>query len=401
MQRLKILFIHNAITTYRAPFFKLLDEEFNIEFIFTYLEASDIIYGQDHRNTLSDLKLKDARVCKAYFSQRIPLFSEGIPLGLVAHLLTDDFDVLVDNLQSFKILLSLIGSALRRKPLILWTLQWYNFDLTFSGRLKSLVLATALKKSSAILVPGVKQREFVCQFQIDPHKVFLLPNASTIKFDEGTLQKVIKFKESYEIADKEIILYVGRLVERKGVEYLIKAFAKLRSERDDVVLVVAGDGPLKSSLQELANDLAISDSAIFLGLVDRAELPAYYCASAVCVVPSVTHAKKEPWGLVLNEAMQFGKPVIATEAVGAAHDLIKDGRNGFVIPERDEIALYEKLNLLFDDGQLRQQMGVASKKIIDEHYQYADMVKGFSAAMRYVCRDNEKKESTHSLRICG
>ena len=70
--------------------------------------------------------------------------------------------------------------------------------------------------------------------------------------------------------------------------------------------------------------------------------------------------------------MLCGKPVIATDAVGAAYDLIEEGRNGFLVPERDEHALYEKLKLLVGDEKLVRQMGAESRRIIDERYQYAE-----------------------------
>src|SRR5665647_1340436 len=98
---LKILFVHNTIPTYWAPFFKLLDGAFdNITFVFTFLEASAVIYGQEHLDTFDRLDLKDARVCRAYFSKVFPPLLEGIPLGLLKYLFTDDFDVIHDNLES-------------------------------------------------------------------------------------------------------------------------------------------------------------------------------------------------------------------------------------------------------------------------------------------------------------
>jgi hypothetical protein len=160
----KILFIHNAVTTYRAPFFELLDNKFDIRFVFTFPEASDIIYGESYQHTLSELKLRDAKVCKRYLSNALPFFSEGIPLELMNYLFAGDFDVIVDNLQSIKILLSLLASVIRKKPLIVWTEQWYDFERSFSGKLKSLILAIVLRKSSAILVAGVKAREYVYKF---------------------------------------------------------------------------------------------------------------------------------------------------------------------------------------------------------------------------------------------
>lgn len=396
---MRILFIHNTIPTYWAPFFKLLDQEFdNIRFIFTFLEASAITYGEEPRNTFDRLGLRDAKLCKAYFPQVVPSLLEGIPFALPKYLFTDDFDVIHDNIQSFKIILSLFASVVRRKPLITWTEQWYEFDRTLFGRLKSLILATVLRKSSAVLVPGVKAREFVHKFQIDPAKVFTMPDVSLLELSTAP-QKAHEFKESHGIAQKKMILYVGRLIERKGVQHLINAFSVLCEERDDAVLVIVGQGPFMQSLQELANSTAAPKSIFFLGRVGTEELATIYSVSTICVVPSVSHTKREtdgvvlnePWGFAVNEAMQFGKPVIATEAVGAAYDMITDGKNGFMVPERDEIKLYEKLKILIEDKELRDQMGVESRNLIASHYQYADMIAGFVAALEYVFACNTKR----------
>ncbi len=98
--------------------------------------------------------------------------------------------------------------------------------------------------------------------------------------------------------------------------------------------------------------------------------------------------------------MLCGKPVIATDAVRAAYDLIEGGRNGFLVPERDEHALYEKLKLLVGDEKLVRQMGAESRRIIDERYQYAEMVKGFGAAVAYVCRRKANGEDNTANTKC-
>jgi glycosyltransferase involved in cell wall biosynthesis len=388
----KILFVHKSVPTYRAPFFKLLDKQFDIRFVFTNPEAVDIFYGESYQRTLSELKLREAKLCKRHLSIAPP-FLEEVSLELMKYLFAGDFDVIVDNLQSIKILLSLLASVIRKKPLIVWTEQWYDFEQSFSGRLKSLVLAAVLRKSSAILVAGVKAREFVYKFHVNPDLVFTMPSVSLLESSAVDPQERPKFKEDHGIVDKQIILYVGRLVERKGVEYLINAFSVLRRETDDVTLLIVGEGPCRARLQDLANHISTSGAVHFLGRVEKEELATIYRASTIAVVPSVTGIMKEPWGLVLNEAMQFGKPVIATEAVGAAYDLIEEPRNGFLVPERDEHALYEKLKLLVGDEKLVRQMGAESRRIIEERYQYADMVKAFSSAVTYVCERKADSEN--------
>lgn len=156
-------------------------------------------------------------------------------------------------------------------------------------------------------------------------------------------------------------MYVGRLVKRKGVDYLIKAFAKLKNEINDVVLIIIGRGECRDELELLAKNLNIEDSVYFMGYVEDELLPAYYLLCNICVVPSITYGMADPWVLVVNEAMYFGKPVIATDAVGAAFDMVKDGENGFMVPEKDSEALYEAMKKILSDPELEEKWGKNQK----------------------------------------
>ena len=120
-------------------------------------------------------------------------------------------------------------------------------------------------------------------------------------------------------------LYVGRLAPEKGVDVLLAAFDGIDGE-----LVVAGSGP-----EEVRLRAAASPRTRFLGHVDRDELPRWYAAADALVLPS----RSEPWGMPLNEGAAAGLPLVSTDAVGAAHDLIEDGVNGFRVPAGDVEAL--------------------------------------------------------------
>lgn len=92
----------------------------------------------------------------------------------------------------------------------------------------------------------------------------------------------------------------------------------------------------------------------------------------------------DPWVFVLNEAMMHGKPVIATTAVGGAYDLIKDGINGFIIPEKNVDELSRAIKKILDDPSLQRKMGEASLKIINEGFTYEKMVEAFRKAINYL-----------------
>lgn len=100
----------------------------------------------------------------------------------------------------------------------------------------------------------------------------------------------------------------------------------------------------------------------------------------------------KPWGLTFNELMSIGKPVIGTEAIGSAYDLIKDGVNGFMVPEKDSDALYSAMKKIASDPELEKEMGKESKRIIDKGFTYEHMVDGFREAIEYAFKNVETKK---------
>jgi glycosyltransferase involved in cell wall biosynthesis len=109
----------------------------------------------------------------------------------------------------------------------------------------------------------------------------------------------------------------------------------------------------------------------------------------VFVLPSIWQPDYcEAWALTLNEAMQFRKPVIATDAVGAASDLIEDGVNGFVVKNADADSPYEAMERIISDPELERRMGLESKRIIEQGFTYEHMMNGFEEAIKavmYIC----------------
>jgi glycosyltransferase involved in cell wall biosynthesis len=122
--------------------------------------------------------------------------------------------------------------------------------------------------------------------------------------------------------------------------------------------------------------------ARLLGPLPRAELPVAYAAAELAVLPSVPTARfREPWGLVCNEAMLRGRPVIATDAVGAAAGgLVRDGEDGLVVPAGDPVALARAIDLLLGDPALRARLGTAARAAVAP-YTYEAMVDGFEGAL--------------------
>jgi glycosyltransferase involved in cell wall biosynthesis len=203
---------------------------------------------------------------------------------------------------------------------------------------------------------------------------------------------------------KNVILFCGRLVKLKGIEYLIKAFAELAKSHRNTFLLVMG-GPIgdggkcnPAELENMCRSFGISN-VLFLGPVYGPEKTIYFLLADVLVAPSVFDAKNsDVWGFAINEAMSLGKPVIATKAVGAAYDLIKNGVNGFIVGDKDPEALSRAIASIINNPLLKKRMGTQSLRIIRDGFTYEHMVYGFAEAIEYALRSRRSEVNTQAVR---
>ena len=165
------------------------------------------------------------------------------------------------------------------------------------------------------------------------------------------------------------LLTIARLAEKKGVRYGIEAVARLVDKYPSVEYTVIGDGPLRGELEALASGLGVSNMVRFAGPMSQEEVKARMLESDVMVAPSVTSAEGDQEGIpvAIMEAMAVGLPVISTLHSGIP-ELVEDGVSGFLVPERDSGALLERLVSLVKDSELRESMGVAGRRRIEEHF---------------------------------
>lgn len=180
---------------------------------------------------------------------------------------------------------------------------------------------------------------------------------------------VEKLSPNDEPATPNLIVQVGRLVEKKGVRYLIDAVARLRAGGVDAELVIAGEGPLRAELEAHAEASGAGAHIRFLGSTPHAEVIAWMRRAAVVCVPSVTATTGDAEGLptVVLEAAALGRPVVACDNGGTAEAIVH-GVTGFVVKERDVEALSQALAPLLLQAQMRSQMGVAARAHILAHF---------------------------------
>lgn len=165
------------------------------------------------------------------------------------------------------------------------------------------------------------------------------------------------------------IITVARLVEKKGLEYSIKAVAKLLKTHPNICYRIAGDGHLRGKLQGLIGSLDVQDKIFLLGWKNQNEVKQLYEQAHLFILSSVTakNGDQEGQGLVLAEAQFVGLPVISTLHNGIPEGVL-DGKSGFLIPERNVEALAERLQYLIEHPEVWPEMGRYGRDFVEKHY---------------------------------
>jgi glycosyltransferase involved in cell wall biosynthesis len=170
------------------------------------------------------------------------------------------------------------------------------------------------------------------------------------------------------------LLFVGRLVEQKGIRYLIRAMPEILKDHPQVTLSIAGNGPERENLQRLADATGVGEYVRFLGPVENSALKELYGRATMLVSPSLA----EGFGLVFVEALGCACPVVATD-LPAIRDIVIDGVNGLVCRQRDSSDLAAKVCFLLDHPVLRENMGSAGRQHVQAQFDWATISRRYSA----------------------
>lgn len=165
------------------------------------------------------------------------------------------------------------------------------------------------------------------------------------------------------------ILTAGRLVEKKGIDYLIRAFEKISRSFQNLKLLIIGEGPLRKYLGTTAQKLGLVNRVVFLGRKTPQEVAYWMKKAYIFSLPSVTTKQGDTEGIptVILEASACGKPVVSTWHAGIPEAVI-DKETGFLVPEKDIDGLAEKLRFLVEDGELREKMGKRGRELVKEKF---------------------------------
>ena len=196
-----------------------------------------------------------------------------------------------------------------------------------------------------------------------------------------------KIRRRLGVEGKVAFLYIGRLVEEKGISYLLKAFKRLKQENQDIALLLVGYGDGRKRYEEKCAQENITD-VFFTGYINSVKkLVKIYMASDVFVFPTL----RDLWGFVINEAMVTGLPVVSTYESQAAQELVREGVNGYLVEPKNDYELYDRLTLLTTDSELRKSMGENSKRIIMNDFTTEVIANGNLRAISDALERNSKR----------
>ncbi len=230
------------------------------------------------------------------------------------------------------------------------------------GTLLNWIKRLVVSHSTALTVVSHALRDEVFKLGAKDDKVHVIPRGVD-------LQNI--FVPPVTRTNNGSLLFVGRLVEKKGLRYLIDALPMILKRHPQASLQIAGDGPEKEALARQVAELRINERVEFLGPMKKESLPQLYRRSDVVIFPSVIAegGDREGFGLVLVEALGCECATVATD-LPAMRDIIIDGRTGLVVPQKNVQKLAKKVICLLDDPVLSRSLGKEGRRFVLERYDW-------------------------------
>ena len=220
-------------------------------------------------------------------------------------------------------------------------------------RIPRKVFAAGSRQAAYFRYYGVdSERIVIDQMTVDVSDIMSRSNALREKVSMADLRKEFGLR-----AGQTVFIFVGRLELYKGIGCLLEAFGKLSQLNPEASILIVGDGPERARVEAAAKG---NESILYAGRLDYEKVIRAYNCSSVAVVPSLF----EPWGLVVNEAMAVGLPVIASDRVGCVDDLVRHDKTGLVFPSDSTEALRVSMCQLLQDPQKCNAMGAAGRQLI-------------------------------------
>lgn len=345
----KLLFVTNFASPYRVDFCNELGRTYDLTVVYERAKLSN----RDDRWTGDTTR----RFIEVYLDLKPRGNSESVGVAVARYIKENTFDmVLFSGYASPAVIVAILYCKLHRIPYCIEFDGGYNKREAFHKRCLKKVLVSSAK---GLFITCRDLYDYLCDLGVPPHKLHTYPFSSVKRAEilehVPTENEKEQLKAQLGIPENKTILAVGRFIPLKGFDILLEA---LQSVDNTVgVYLIGGEPPAEYLAMKERYQLS---NVHFVDFMDKATLQLWYRAADLLVHPT----RKDIWGLVINEAMACGLPVISTDRCIAATELITDGENGYVVPVGDAIALSEKIQTVMQDDALRAAMSENSLKVI-------------------------------------
>ena len=341
-----IAVVHNKIRDYRIPLFELLDANFDVKFL---------IFDQDRKKIPIDVDFTDEK-------------------SIIKNISKLNYDVVI--LPDFvfrETWLAGIAAKVTGKAVVTWSEVWDMPHTPIHKQLlkKSLAMCVSLF-SNSFIVPGRRSSLYLRENSLArTNDVFLAPNAPNL------IESQKEIEQQYEIDKSDlVVLYLGQLVERKRVSDIIKGYNQLEIT-DDVKLLIGGTGD--KDYTEYLKQISDPDTTEFLEWVPDDHVRPLYEIADVYVLPSL----QDPYPLTVVEAMSVGTPVIISEGVGEAGDIVRHGETGEIVPTKAPNHIEDSLERILSDQGYRELLSKRSSEVIRDTVTYEKMLERFREAINH------------------
>lgn len=360
----RIVFITNIPSPYRVDFFAYLQKnypayEFHIIFSGAGMENRKWSVELEEIEHYTFLKSRTIIIRKRFDDRYVFL-----PVGVEKALNKIRPDLVFAMEYNPTILRAVHWCRKKKVPFISWTDGTLNSEKNI-GRVQRLSRKYIIERAAAFVASSTASREAQIAYGADPAKCFI----SYLTVD---INKYLAKKETY---GGNQLLYVGSLIQRKGLDLLMPALARTSEE---IHLVIVGEGQERELLEQQIAELGLGDRVSFKGYVEGEPLRELYRNSDVFILPT----REDCFGLVILEAMCASLPVISSRYADGAFDLIEEGKNGYIVDPEDTEEFAAAIERIFAEGRLAE-MGRNSYDRAQE-FSFSHVAKGCIEAVEYV-----------------
>jgi phosphatidylinositol alpha-1,6-mannosyltransferase len=297
---------------------------------------------------------------------KIPQFLIAQLLAVKRRLLTGRYDLLHSHWILPQGFTGVLATKLSGIPHVVTVHGGDIFAL--QGRVLHILKRFTLHQADAVTVNSSATKNAVMEIASRVRDLRYIPMGVTI---DGPAREegVGEIRLHHRRGGGPLVLFVGRVVEEKGVEDLLRATNLLVPSMPDISVLIVGDGQDRIPMQEVAWSLGLSDRVHFVGAVSPDKVAAYMAAADIVVAPSrrAPDGWVEAQGLTLIEAMLSGAPVVTTR-MGGVIDVISDGETGLLVPERSPSAIADAISVLVHDDELRERLRILGRQTAEAKF---------------------------------